>query len=549
MNNYSLLSFFAFIVYVYLGFYTYNRAPKAKANKIFLALCSGLAVWAFSYTFIYDAPNNNMILLLRSCAAIGWGTYISIILHLALVLTYEENILHKKWIYTVLYLPSLVFLSAFYIYILPQGDVISREKISYYAFFNIYVVIYAIFSLLIIWRWGKSSQSNREKKQARIIVYTGMISILLSIMFEIILPLLEIHVVSRTAQIIFLIYAYGMWYAISHLNLMSVTSCIRAEELIDKMVDWVLLLDSRGRILRMNRKIHLELGYNEEELLGKPMSTVFDLNSLQDMELMNFDSSQPSFEEKNMHIITKRKKKLPVKACLSDICDKAGDIIGYIAIAQDMRSTMLLEEEIRERKQAEERLKFFSMHDITTRLYNRFYFQQHMERLEQEQECPVGLVVCDVDALKLVNDTLGHQCGDDLIVAAATLLKQCFGERGIVCRIGGDEFGILMPHCTVLYIENLCCKFKESIIRYNSNKPDIPLNVSIGFQVRESIDMSMVELFKKADDRMYFYKKQNSQNVRKDIIDKLTKTLNITQIDQEEEEWTRLRQLFSYRNE
>jgi len=62
-----------------------------------------------------------------------------------------------------------------------------------------------------------------------------------------------------------------------------------------------------------------------------------------------------------------------------------------------------------------------------------------------ERNSKVALVVCDVDGLKLVNNTMGHNMGDALLMVAARILKESFQPEGIVARIGGDEFGILMP--------------------------------------------------------------------------------------------------------
>jgi len=114
----------------------------------------------------------------------------------------------------------------------------------------------------------------------------------------------------------------------------------------------------------------------------------------------------------------------------SPLFDLNGKLVGAIESIRD----------ITERKQAEERLKYLSLHDPLTGLYNRTYFEQELNRLEGGRYHPIGVIVCDVDGLKLINDTLGHDAGDRLLLAAAGVIKDSFRKGDMVARIGGDEF-------------------------------------------------------------------------------------------------------------
>jgi diguanylate cyclase (GGDEF)-like protein/PAS domain S-box-containing protein len=180
-------------------------------------------------------------------------------------------------------------------------------------------------------------------------------------------------------------------------------------------------------------------------------------------------------------------------------------------------------QEINERKQVEERLKFLSFHDPLTKMYNRTFFEQEMSRLGREQYS-VGIIVSDVDGLKLVNDTLGHKSGDQLLVSGATILKNCLRKGDMVTRIGGDEFACLLPQSDQLVINKVVHRIREAIEEYNKAHPELPLSMSIGFAACDGVK-NMGELFKEADDYMYREKLYNSQSVRGSLVQTLMKTL------------------------
>lgn len=163
--------------------------------------------------------------------------------------------------------------------------------------------------------------------------------------------------------------------------------------------------------------------------------------------------------------------------------------------------------DVSERKQMDERLKFLSLHDSLTGLYNRAYFEQELRRLCDERQYPLGMAICDVDGLKLINDIMGHDVGDTLIKAAAEIIKVCL--KGIAARIGGDEFAVVMPNCSLEKIAQQSHLLQTAIAEYNSTHPELLLNVSAGFALSNEPDGNPGELFRQADNNMYRQKLQH----------------------------------------
>ncbi len=164
---------------------------------------------------------------------------------------------------------------------------------------------------------------------------------------------------------------------------------------------------------------------------------------------------------------------------------------------------MRMEMDITERKKAEERLEYLSTHDSLTGIYNRAYFEEEMSRLENPRFRPVSIIVCDVDDLKLINDTFGHGRGDSVLKAVAETIKLPFHPADVIARIGGDEFVILLPLTSRAAALAACRRVGESIAGYNRNHPELPLSVSLGVSTNTDPGLPLIETFKEADGDMY----------------------------------------------
>lgn len=176
---------------------------------------------------------------------------------------------------------------------------------------------------------------------------------------------------------------------------------------------------------------------------------------------------------------------------VSPLKDAKGAVIAGIEVVRD----------ITERKRTDERLRYMSSHDILTGLYNRFFFEQELERFQRSRHFPMSIVMADVDDLKVINDSRGHSAGDELLTVAALVFREAFRSEDLVARVGGDEFAVLLPDTDEKGAKETIGRLRDSLRRWNETHRD-PINLSLGMATAIS-GGELSNALKEADRRMY----------------------------------------------
>ncbi len=158
--------------------------------------------------------------------------------------------------------------------------------------------------------------------------------------------------------------------------------------------------------------------------------------------------------------------------------------------------------DITARKKAEAYLEYLGKHDVLTRLYNRSFYVDELNRLERKGPFPVTVVIVDLDDLKAVNDQWGHAAGDDLLRRLGEVLTSLVEKPNHAARIGGDEFAILLPgtdaEAGTAVVEALF-KLVEMNNQFYSQRT---LKVSVGMATSK-VGERLESTIKRADLRMY----------------------------------------------
>lgn len=164
----------------------------------------------------------------------------------------------------------------------------------------------------------------------------------------------------------------------------------------------------------------------------------------------------------------------------------------------------------------EKEINYLSYHDQLTGLYNRRFFDEEMIRLDNPRNYPITVVMGDVNGLKLVNDAFGHTEGDNLLKEVGRILKDGCRANDVVCRWGGDEFGILLTGTS----NKEATVMLERIIKIalNTSYKFGPISISFGYETKVDSNQSLNKVFLQAEELMYSNKMDMSKSVRSETI-------------------------------
>jgi len=267
----------------------------------------------------------------------------------------------------------------------------------------------------------------------------------------------------------------------------------------------VLITDLDGKIEFVNDAFSTMSGYSAKEIIGKGTSILKSGKT----EIKIYEELWEKITQGNIWRgeLLNRKKTGELywdAMVISPIIDKDNKITHYVA----------MQDEITERKEKEKRLAHQVTHDILTNLPNRAFFNErikHALALAKRNSWQVALLFIDLNDFKAINDTFGHNVGDDVLIEFGKRLQTSVRDSDTVVRLGGDEFTCLL--------ENISSKDKLAFLAkkiianikmpFDVNEElRLELSASIGISVFPQDGKDAATLLKNADQAMYSVKKQ-----------------------------------------
>lgn len=200
----------------------------------------------------------------------------------------------------------------------------------------------------------------------------------------------------------------------------------------------ILITDANNRILAVNREFTKLTGYSKEEAMGQDPRMLSAGNTPAETyremwaALLTNDYWQGELWDRR-----KNGEPYPKRLSISVVRDSAGKVVNYIGTFED----------ITDRKAAEDKIRFLAHHDVLTGLPNRFSLYERLDQgmaFARRFDKSLAIMLIDLDHFKTINDTLGHNVGDQLLIQVARRLQQSVRESDIVARLGGDEFVVVL---------------------------------------------------------------------------------------------------------
>ncbi len=287
----------------------------------------------------------------------------------------------------------------------------------------------------------------------------------------------------------------------------------------------IIVTDKHGAILTINPAFTKTTGYEAEEAIGQTLRLLH--SGLQDEQFyMDMWSEINKYGNWKGEIWNQRKngELYPQWLNIDAIKDDLQKVIYYIGIFSD----------ITDRKKTEEQLKYLAHYDTLTGLPNRMLFYDRLEQAisrAKRMERMIAVLFIDLNRFKVVNDTLGHSVGDQLLIQVANRLKISLRQCDTVARLGGDEFMILLTdmidsrgvHTAVQKITDC---FQDA---FECGKHELGISGSLGISLYPNDGNDLETLMKNADNAMYRAKKtkNNYQFYTTDIDEMNMEKLNM----------------------
>ncbi|MDF2396893.1 MULTISPECIES: phosphodiesterase DibA [Pseudomonas] len=273
----------------------------------------------------------------------------------------------------------------------------------------------------------------------------------------------------------------------------------QAAAVFDCTREGVLVSDTQGQIVHVNRAFIEITGYQSEEVLGRQPSLFKSGHHSADFYKAMFDSLQKTGEWSG-EIWNRRKSGeiYPQWQSIRAIRDEQGELTHYVAVFSDISAI----------KDSEHELAHLAHHDPLTDLPNRLLFTDRAEQAlasAQIHKRGCAMLMIDLDHFKMINDSLGHNVGDQLLKAVGERLGGMFGPGMTLARLGGDEFAVLAESCPQLVqaaalAQRIIDGLKEP---FQLGEQQVVINASIGISLFPSDALSASQLLRNADAALF----------------------------------------------
>lgn len=308
----------------------------------------------------------------------------------------------------------------------------------------------------------------------------------------------------------------GVWIAIQKKAKEKETEALlsRLEAMFNRHGAVMYLVEAEtGRFVDVNPACLAFYGYSFEEML---QLHIYDINA--QGKSMSDELRQYTREHTHGRFMTKHRLKNGELRMV--------DLFSCSMVQEGKELLFTILFDVTEQETANQQVHYLAYHDHLTGLYNRRFFEETYANMTASgNQYPIGILMGDINGLKMYNDTYGHLKGDEAICTLITRLKEHLGPRHLLSRIGGDEFAIIVPKALDNEVRSLVYHLEEVLDADNESQPPSDLGISFGYSIQQHPQDPLDRLFKEAEAFMYHRKYFSSRSFRSRAIQAIMETL------------------------
>ncbi len=369
----SFLHFFCSITYIYLIGYIFIKHPRSLLSVVCAVLFSCFALWSLSFTVIHSRyVSLETAKLFVNIGAVGGIPFASVFLCFVLVFTENRSALRSKLFYAVIFgLPLVLLYKQFTEYAVLQIDeshtyvfgwdtILNTSSLWTYVYY-FYAYGVAITFIIYLFRYREKNTNPIKQKQTNIIIRCIIIVFILNTLTGL-LSEWDLAQVPHVNDMVYLVWAAGIVYAITKYQLFSLSPATAANELIETMSEALLLVNEHGTVQKVNSAALRLMCCDNQDILGHPFETFFRMDQSGIQSIHELCKKEPVYNIETW-CYTKDGKEIPVLFSSSCLCDSDADVQGVVCVVRDISEQRKLEKEVVEIEGREQLRIGHDLHD------------------------------------------------------------------------------------------------------------------------------------------------------------------------------------------
>lgn len=284
----------------------------------------------------------------------------------------------------------------------------------------------------------------------------------------------------------------------------------RLRDVSEAVGEFIWETDRRGVFTHVSDRVRDLLGFRPEELYGRSIFSLLTADVREDAAvLMDPEHGSDGFRGAELEVLSKGGERISLEVSAVPICTNgSGTIVGWRGAAMD----------ISDRKRTEQQLHELARTDSLTGLSNRRHFMERAGELVsmcQRQGWSAAMVLIDVDRFKSVNDTYGHEAGDQVLKLVAKVIQSATREVDVLSRYGGEEFALFLPNTDLetaaKVSERARVALEQSAMEWEGTA--LRVTASLGIAWATSDDLDLRDLTIQSDKALYAAKASGRNRV------------------------------------